>query len=66
MQVSKNMLIGQLLMVDEGVAPILMGAGMHCLGCPSAQGESLEEACMVHGIDCDDLVSKMNEILADR
>ena len=66
MQVSKDMLIGQLLMVDEGVAPILMGAGMHCLGCPSAQGESLEEACMVHGIDCDDLVSKMNEILADR
>lgn len=37
MQVSKDMLIGQLLMVDEGVAPILMGAGMHCLGCPSAQ-----------------------------
>mgnify|MGYP000969450699 CR=1 FL=1 len=64
MQVSKDMLIGQLLMVDEGVAPILMGAGMHCLGCPSAQGESLEEACMVHGIDCDTLVSQINEVLA--
>ena len=45
---------------------MLMGAGMHCLGCPSSQMESLEEACMVHGIDCDDLVSKMNEILANR
>ena len=61
MQVSKDMLIGQLLMVDEGVAPILMGAGMHCLGCPSAQGESLEEACMVHGISCDQLVNILNE-----
>ena len=63
MQVSKDMLIGQLLMVDEGIAPILMGAGMHCLGCPSAQGESLEEACAVHGIDADDLESKLNEYL---
>ena len=60
MQVSKDMLIGQLLMVDEGVAPILMGAGMHCLGCPSAQGESLEEAAMVHGIDVELLVEKIN------
>ena len=39
-------------------------AGMHCLGCPSAQGESLEEACMVHGIDCDSLVENMNQVLA--
>ena len=65
-KVSKDMLIGQLLQVDPNIAPILMRAGMHCLGCPSSQAESLEEACMVHGIDCDDLVSKMNEILADR
>jgi len=66
MQISKEMLIGELLQVDENMAQILMGAGMHCIGCPSSQMESLEEACMVHGIDCDDLVSKMNEILADR
>ena len=66
MQVSKDMLIGQLLMVDEGVAPILMGAGMHCLGCPASQAESLEEACMVHGIDCDALVGQINEYLAAR
>ena len=66
MQISKDMLIGELLQKSDLIAPILMRAGMHCLGCPSSQGESLEEACMVHGIDCDDLVSKMNEILADR
>ena len=64
MQVSKDMLIGQLLMVDEGVAPILMGAGMHCLGCPSAQGESLEEASFVHGIQVDTVVNAINEYLA--
>ena len=65
-KVTKDMTIGELLQVDNNIAGILMRAGMHCLGCPSAQAESLEEACMVHGIDCDDLVSKMNEILADR
>ena len=66
MQISRKMTIGQLLAVDSNIAGILMRAGMHCLGCPSAQGESLEEACMVHGIDCDGLVSQMNEILATR
>ena len=66
MQISKDMLIGQMIGMDDLIPLMLMAAGMHCLGCPSAQGESLEEACFVHGIDCDDLVSKMNEILADR
>ena len=65
MQISKDMLIGELLQKSDLIAPILMRAGMHCLGCPSSQGESLEEACMVHGIDCDSLVSGINEILAD-
>ena len=60
MKIDKTMLIGELVHMDELIPQ------MHCLGCPSSQGESLEEACMVHGIDCDDLVSKMNEILADR
>lgn len=59
-KVSKDMIIGELLNVDEKIAPILMEAGMHCLGCPSAQGESLEMACMVHGIDCDALIEKIN------
>lgn len=66
MQVSKDMLIGQLLTVDEGIAPILMGAGMHCLGCPSAQGESLEEACFVHGIPADTVINNINEYLANK
>ena len=66
MKIEKTMLIGELIHMDELIPQMLMAAGMHCLGCPSSQMESLEEACMVHGIDCDDLVSKMNEILADR
>ena len=65
-QIDKNMTIGELLQVDELIAPILMRAGMHCLGCPASQMETLEEACMVHGIDCDTLVSNINEVLADR
>ena len=66
MKIDKTMLIGELVHMDELIPQMLMAAGMHCLGCPSSQAESLEEACMVHGLDCDDLVSKMNEILADR
>ena len=66
MQISKDMLIGALVQMDDCVAPILMRAGMHCLGCPASQAESLEEACMVHGIDCDALVGQINEYLAAR
>lgn len=64
MQISKDMLIGELVQMNEAIPAILMRAGMHCLGCPSAQGESLEEACMAHGIDCDTLVANMNQVLA--
>ena len=66
MTIDKSMLIGQLIQVDEIIPNILMRAGMHCLGCPASQAESLEEACMVHGIDCDSLVNCINEILADK
>jgi len=66
MQISKEMLIGELLQVDENMAQILMGAGMHCIGCPSSQMESLEEACMVHGINCDQLVNILNEYLTKK
>ena len=66
MTIDKSMLIGDLIQMDELVAPMLMRAGMHCLGCPASQGESLEEACMVPGIDCDELVAGMNEVLASR
>lgn len=63
-QVTKDMLIGDMLKMDIGIAPILMASGMHCVGCPSAQGESLEEASMVHGMDCEELVQKINEYLS--
>lgn len=62
-QISKDMIIGDILQIDSSLAAVLMGAGMHCIGCPSAQGESLEEAAMVHGIDVDQLVDVLNEYL---
>ena len=62
-QVTKDTLIGEALMINEGIAPILMGIGMHCLGCPASQGESLAEAALVHGIDPDELVNTINEYL---
>ncbi len=61
--ITKDMLISQILQIDRGLVPILMQAGMHCLGCPSSQMESLEEACQVHSIDADALVGQMNEFL---
>lgn len=64
-KVSKDMLIGQLLQIDANIAPILMRAGMHCLGCPSSQMESLEEAAMVHGLDVDVLVNQINGFLGE-
>ena len=64
-KVSKDMLIGQLLQIDANIAPILMRAGMHCLGFPSSQMESLEEAAMVHGLDVDVLVNQINDFLGE-
>lgn len=64
-QVSKDITIGELLQVNTGVIPILMAAGMHCLGCPASQAESIGEAAEVHGIDPDDLVDKINEFLSE-
>ena len=63
-QVTKDTMIGDLLKIDAGVAPILMGMGMHCLGCPSSQMETIEEAAMVHGIDAESLVQEINNFLA--
>ncbi|MDO4331955.1 MAG: DUF1858 domain-containing protein [Eubacteriales bacterium] len=59
---TKDMTIGQALQVDMNAAPVLMDIGMHCLGCPSAQGETLEEAAMVHGIPVEVLMEKLNEL----
>lgn len=60
--ITKEMTIGEILRTNPAVAPVLLEAGMHCLGCPSAQGESLEEAAMVHGIDIDALMSAIEAI----
>lgn len=59
--ITKETLIGEVLQINSELAEILLGAGMHCLGCPAAAGESLEEACAVHGIDVEELVNKLNE-----
>ena len=63
-QVTKETLIGEALMMNMGIANILMELGMHCVGCPSAQGESIAEACMVHGMDADELIGKINAFLS--
>lgn len=66
MAITKETLIGEALRIDEGIAPILMGIGMHCLGCPASQGESIADACMVHGVDADELVAKINDYLESK
>ncbi len=60
--ITKDMTIGEILSKNADVAPVLMDAGMHCLGCPSAQAESLEEAAMVHGIDIDTLMASIEAL----
>ncbi len=57
--ITKNTTIGEALSINPNIAPVLMEIGMHCLGCPSAQGETLEEAAMVHGIDTETLMQKI-------
>lgn len=65
MEITPQTLIGELLTINvDKIAPILMEMGMHCLGCPSAQGESLEEACAVHGVDADEIVAKIKAAIA--
>jgi hybrid cluster-associated redox disulfide protein len=63
-KVSKDMIIADLIQIDSNIIAILMRAGMHCIGCPASQGESLEEAAMVHGLDADMLVDQINDFLA--
>ena len=65
-QINKDMIIHVIIQIDTDIIPILLDAGMHCVGCPSAQGESLEEACMVHGIDADALTVFINNYLAEK
>ncbi len=66
MTITKDTIIGDILDINaEAAAPIFFGMGMHCLGCPSARGESIEQACMVHGVDAEDIVAKLNEALGN-
>lgn len=59
--ITKEMYIGEILRSKPEAAEILMGCGMHCLGCPSSQMESLEDACMVHGLDADEVLGQLNK-----
>ena len=64
MKITKDMLIGDVLDMDNGAAEFFFAIGMHCLGCPASRGESIEAACQVHGTDCDALVEKLNQYFA--
>ncbi len=66
MTVTKESIIGEVLRADVGTAEFFFEMGMHCLGCPSAQGESIAEACVVHGTDADALVDKINAYLTSK
>jgi hybrid cluster-associated redox disulfide protein len=65
-KVTKDMIIADIIAMDRGIIPILMQAGMHCVGCPSSQGESLEEAGFVHGMEVDALVNEINAYLESK
>ena len=65
-KVTKDTMIGELLQINADVAPLLLNIGMHCLGCPSSQMESIEEAAMVHGIDADVLTAQINDFLSNK
>ncbi|MBQ9906709.1 MAG: DUF1858 domain-containing protein [Oscillospiraceae bacterium] len=60
MEITKESVIGDILDADPSTAPFFLEMGMHCLGCPASRSESLEEACMVHGVSADELVEKLN------
>jgi len=64
MQVTRESIIGDVLDYDRGTSQFFLEIGMHCLGCPAARGESIEEACAVHGTDADELVEKINAYLS--
>ena len=65
-QVTRDMLIGDMLVMDRGIGVVLMQSGMHCVGCPSSQGETLDEACAVHGMDVNKVLSDINAYLATK
>ena len=64
-EITKDMKIGDVLDANRELAPFFLEMGMHCLGCPSARSESVAQACMVHGVNADELIAKMNAFLAN-
>ena len=66
MEITKATTMGEMLEYDRGIATILMQCGMHCVGCPASIGESLEEACMVHGLDADVVLERLKGFLAQK
>ena len=65
-QITKDTIIGDILDMNMDTAPFFLEMGMHCLGCPSARGETIEQACMVHGVNADELVAKINAFLENK
>ena len=65
-KVTKDTIISDVLEMDEGTAPFFFEIGMHCLGCPASRGESIEDACAVHGVNADELVEKLNNFLESK
>ena len=66
MAINKDTIIGSILDMAPDTAPFFLEMGMHCLGCPSARGETVEQACMVHGVNADELVAKINAFLENK
>ena len=62
-KITKDTIIGNVLDIAPQAAPLFLAIGMHCLGCPSSRGETVEEACMVHGIDCDSFLVQLNKFI---
>ncbi|MBQ8980201.1 MAG: DUF1858 domain-containing protein [Eubacterium sp.] len=65
MEITKQTTMGEMLEYDRGIAVILMQNGMHCVGCPASIGETLEEACMVHGLDSDAIMEQIHKYLKE-
>ncbi len=66
MEITKQTTMGEMIEFDRGIAVVLMEQGMHCVGCPASIGETLEEACMVHGLDADKVLERINEYLESK
>ena len=64
MEITKNSIIGDVLDQHPETAGLFLSIGMHCLGCPASRGETIEEACMVHGVSCDDLIEQINKVIS--